>query len=581
MKLQPLFYKLLILSLLFFYNSILLSEDIFTLSKNSILKGEPLILKYDYKGKGDIQLPKNVYSENGVTAEYIGIEESVNIINMNITRKKSVKFRIVTSKDGNLTTPNIVLNVDGTSISSGNIPFTVSKDKYNPPRRNSFFDFEDDIFDNRIPGFGSKRAFIEPEEDDLIIRFETNRNKVFIGETIVGYYILYYKNMELPFFERSEGKMANFPYFTSEILSDITINTRDTARLNGKDYFVQPYHRLVYALTPIKAGNYTLGETNFYVEGSNSSYFSQKPISSKSKIVEVSNLPLPYPNGFKGEVGDYNIRLNLTSISGHKDTPIRFHVRVYGEGSGSYIFNPLENLCSDKTKCNAEISLMGEERSKTFIKLKNGTYGFYSDINFEYSLTPKSIGSLKIPDLIIPFFNPTTEKYESMILDFPEIKIEDRKPDKVIETKEETDFLTRFFLILISISIVYLIYTFRDLGKEIAPGLKKGLEFFVLSMSKKLPDKFIQSIFNSFLLNSDLVKKVDRIDRICLNKKDALLKNHLIQKGLNKQEAEFLVSIKRENRNAHFRDFYFHLDQEKQKRLLNCSNLLKQEDFNE
>jgi hypothetical protein len=120
------------------------AEPVFRLSKNEILKGEPLTAQFEFKGGADIKVPKNIISNNNVTAEYIGTEESVSIINMNVTRKKIVKFRIVTSKDGNLKTPDIIVESEGKEIHSGEENFTVSKEKYVP--KNNWFDFGEDIF---------------------------------------------------------------------------------------------------------------------------------------------------------------------------------------------------------------------------------------------------------------------------------------------------------------------------------------------------------------------------------------------------------------------------------------------------
>ncbi len=135
------FGRILLYNLLLLFSFSLSAESFFRLSKESILKGEPLTAQFEFKGGVNVKVPKNIISQNGVTAEYIGTEESVSIINMNVSRKKIVKFRIVTSKDGDLFTPDILVLVDGNEVHSGEISFSVSKDKYVP--KNNWFDFGD------------------------------------------------------------------------------------------------------------------------------------------------------------------------------------------------------------------------------------------------------------------------------------------------------------------------------------------------------------------------------------------------------------------------------------------------------
>ncbi len=73
-----------------------------SLSKDTILKGEPLELRIEIGGSDpEVSLSKNVFSENGVTAEYVGLEDNTTIINTKVTHKKIVKFRILGSNSGN------------------------------------------------------------------------------------------------------------------------------------------------------------------------------------------------------------------------------------------------------------------------------------------------------------------------------------------------------------------------------------------------------------------------------------------------------------------------------------------------
>lgn len=539
-----------------------------------------MILRYELKGSGEVKVPKNIISEDGVTAEYIGVEESVNIVNMKVSRKKTVKFRIVTSKDGDLKTPDISIESEGGVVHSGRMEFHVSQEKYVP--RNSFFDFGDDFFDGRVHGLNRGRAYIEPLEDDLMIKFETNRTQIFVGETVIGYFLLYYKNLDTPFIERNEGRLLTFPYFTSELLSDVSITSRDKAKINGKEYSLQPYQREVYAITANKKGSFDLGEAEFFVEGAPTSYFSQRTMNSSGKSILVKELPQPAPQGFTGDVGSYRTAVSLNSRTAFLGSPIRFTVKVYGEGTASNLFNPLEKICQNPSDCDFEISLINEERSKKFVKLKNGSYGFYSELSFEYSLVPRKEGKLVLPSAKIHFFNPDTESYEIAEINISEIAVGARKEIEKTSIAEEVPYFRYMVYVLVGLSLSYLIYTFRDLLILLPGFLSQKMTDLSGYLLKRTPPGYLEkvhSLLPGFSLNRD--PGIEKLDRIAGNKKSALLKNYLIQKGFSKQDSEFLTRIKKDNGNLPFRDFFYKLDEQTKKKLYECVKHLHQEDLNE
>ncbi len=554
------------------------AEPVFRLSKTEILKGEPLTAQFEFKGGVDVKVPKNIISQSNVTAEYIGTEESVSIINMNVTRKKIVKFRIVTSKDGNLKTPDIIVEVDGKEIHSGEESFTVSKEKYVP--KNNWFDFGEELFGGRLGGF-TKRAFTEPEEDDLLVKFETTRNSVYLGEPIVGYYLLYYKNLVAPFMERNEGKVLNFPYFSLDSLGEVTITSKERTTISGKEYMIVPYQREVFAITPLKKGVYEIGEAEFFIEGSPTSYFSQRPIVSEKKKIIVKDFPSPKPVGFTGEVGDYSVKLIIPSKEIFTMVPHRIKLKIYGEGSGTYFRNPLEKLCDTKSKCNFDISMIGENRNRKFVKLKEGGYGFYSELEFEYSILPKEVGKLNFPEYEIHFFNPFRESYESRTIQFPGLIAKEKPPIKKEEDPKNVSYISLYISILIGISITYLLYRFRDLIPVLYTNSKEaGLHFIKNLFYDWIPERKRKKILHK--LNFVLEDRDGlELDILVGQKKDTLLKNFLLHKGLNKEEAEYLSKVKSSNGNRKFTEILPDLSVETRQKILKIKGKLIQEERNE
>jgi hypothetical protein len=522
----------------------------------------------------NVKVPKNIISQNGVTAEYIGTEESVSIINMNVTRKKIVKFRIVTSKDGDLITPDIIVLVDGNEVHSGEISFSVSKDKYVP--KNNWFDFGDELFDGRLQGFG-KRAFTEPSEGDLFVKFETTRSTIYLGEPIIGYYNLYYKNVVSPFIERNENKILNFPYFSSDLLSDVTIASKDRVIQGGSEYAIAPYQREVYALTPLKKGVYEIGEAEFLIEGSPTSYFSPRTLVSDKKRVVIKELPSPVPPEFKGEVGDYSVKVLVPSKQFYEGIPGRIKLKIYGEGSGTYINNPLEMICNTNNKCSFEISMIGENRNRKFVKLKEGGYGFYSELEFEYSVLPKKEGTLLFPKINFVYFSPTNETYEIKSIVLPELTINTKPPIEKEELISDTNYTILFINVLLFFSGTFLVYRFRyDI-----PYATKALIIYMSSKTKKvifdlIPEKKRLFLQQKFSLGFE-DKEGQDLDLFIGNKKDTLLKNFLIQKGLSKEDSGFLSRVKSSHGNRKFVEILPDLNAESRHKILKIKDQLIQE----
>ena len=557
---------------LIFCSTQIYADVSFRLSKKNILKGEPMIAQFEVRGSTNIRVNKNVISQNGVTAEYTGSEESVSIVNMNMTRKKIVKFRIVTAKTGNLKIPDLVIEVDGREVHSGEEEFSVSNEKYVP--KNNWFDFGDDIFEGRFPGIG-RRTYSEPEEGDLRVKFQTTRNSLYVGEPVVGYFVLYYKNVVQPFFERNEGKPLNFPYFTANLIEESGVTIKASEE-DSEEYTISAYQREAYILTPLKKGVYDLGESEFLVEGSPTSYFSQRPILAEKKRLIVKDLPRPQPEGFLGEVGDYNIRVISNTKNLNAGTPHRIKISITGEGTGTYIRDPLENICSTKNSCNFDISLIGENRNRKFNKLKDGGYGFISEMEFEYSTVPKEKGNIKFPPVSLVIFNPFKEIYETKPIRIPDFSVGDALPVEKEPTTPETNYLGYYIYGLLFLSGVFLVYRFREILPSPVFIVKK-----ILSGMGTIILAFLPAEKRKMILSRIPISPVDSdgraLDTMIGNKKDSLLKNFLIQKGLNREEAEFLSKLKSSHGNKNFSEILPILDEPIRQKILTIKQKLRGE----
>ncbi len=515
------------------------------ISQNKIKKGEPLYLLVEANAGENVENRRHIHSAKGVTAEFIGTEQSYSMINGRSSVKKILKFRVVTSKDGALETPSIQLSVNGQDKNIDPIQFSVSKEKYAPQIS------DDDIespFDDLIPPWmrGKKKtSYTEPSEDDLVVIFETTRDRVYLGETSVGYYNLYYKNVKKPLMERTDAQSPSFPYFGFEYLSEAGVSVTDSRGIyKGKEYSLAPYQRDIFALTPLKTGKFRLGDSSFTVEGSPSSYFSARSISAVPKTVTVMSLPSPAPSDFTGEVGEYTASVSLTGQEFHLGESVPILLKIKGKGSGTLIRNPLEKFCTEK-KCEGNLVFSGDLKKKQFAEQGKGVYGFNSDMEFRYSFLPERTGEYHLGEAKISFFNPYSDKYDAAVIEIPKFTVQEKRiAEKGPVSYERSNIFLYLFYFLFLGSITFLAYRFRDLLLN---------SFYALKNTSLFPG--IPDDIHSF-------------DLLAGNKKEVLLKNFLCTKGYSPVNAEEIVHFRRKNQSLGFAELYKSLDRQGRKRLL-------------
>jgi hypothetical protein len=531
------------------------------LSKSKILKGEPLQLFVEFQGKSSVRNVQVVTTQNGVSAEYLGVEENISIVNGKVSQKKILKYRVITPKDGSLQTPEIKVVENGTEVMVPSIPFQVSKEKY--VEQATEVDDLGGLFDQM---FGYKRnrptrraEAINPK--DVHAFFHLNRDKVYVGETVVGYYALYYKNVSRLFLERNEMKSVEFPYFTSELLTNVTIETSATDVYKGEVYNIQPYQREVYALTPLRKGKFEIGSAQFSLIDTIDAMLSQNSISAQPKTVRVLELPEPIPSNFSGEVGDYKLNIKSKQESIHLGEPFQIELIISGKGTGLLFKDPVSSFCQSQA-CKARFSLLGEKRDRRFVKLSEGKYGFASNVSFTYSFFPEQEGVFDLGEMEISYFNPEMENYQVSRAKFPSIVV---KPARILadtDVEGSGGFYKVLLVCLLSMSAGFLVYRFL-------PDLKNGIQEF-----SRFQDKLPSYLKDRFGL---VPPEIEDIESIVGKKTDALLKNYLIQKGYPPHLAEELTRWKRVKGNRNFLEIYKELkNQEKAEIVKLVRELLKE-----
>ncbi|WP_167837231.1 BatD family protein [Leptospira kobayashii] len=509
----------------------LFSEEVsFRLSQNLVTKGESLELEIRLSGDKSLKLIRNSYEENGVKAVYSGSGSETQIINFKVSRSKIIKFRILADKTGKNKVPPVQVSVENDIVTCPELYFTVES---KPPS-------------NRRKGNGSlfDRIFGDPSEEDEKtespeVVFHTNKQKVYIGEPIVGYYVLYYRGYRQAYLERDPNQSISFPFFLAETLKQVTVQIDPMVVRNGKEKNTLVFEKEIYGLTPLKSGNFTIGSTNFVVGDSMRFGAFQESIPVHTERITVLELPKGKPPGYKGAIGDYHLLADYQNAEIKLGETFYFKIKVSGSGGGDGLDHPLESR-------KEGLHFLSSQKSKTFRQLSTGEYGFYSEIEYLYSFEPRSLGKTSIGEATIHFFSPSSQSYQTKTLTLPDISVLPNTLSKQSDSWKATKKANADWT-----GNPYLIW------------------FVVLSIFVGVGTTIV------FRRQEDTKSGLIILDQRIGSKKNQILNDYLIKKGVVPKDAEKIVELRSAFPEKSFSEIFRYCDKLTKRMLVETSKLIQ------
>ncbi|MBY0315518.1 MAG: BatD family protein [Bdellovibrionales bacterium] len=340
-------------------------------------------------------------------------------------------FTYIAEKNGDLVIPSVEIKVgDKIQKSSPGIIKVYAAGaggKKRPQPRKSPFGDDEDMFSSdpfermekmeeqfnqllqRRFGAGGGSGFLAipniNEKDAFFIVAEVDKTEVYKGEQIVGSWYLYTKAGVR---EIDTLKYPELKGFWKEDIELATLLNFQQDTLNG-----QPYNKALlasYALFPIDEGKATIDPYKAKVVLITP--LGQAVTATKSsESIPVLVKPLPVegrPADFSGAVGEYQMRAEVENVTFVAHQPFLLRVRFEGKGNAKQFELPNLNL-------NPAIEVYDVKNDAKYFK--TGT----SYKEFEVFLIPRQAGPVTIPAITSSYFNPRTQKYES--LSSQEIKI--------------------------------------------------------------------------------------------------------------------------------------------------------------
>ena len=246
--------------------------------------------------------------------------------------------------------------------------------------------------------------------NDIFVRIEMSKPRVYEQQAVVCTIKLYTKYQVSQFIPTLQPSFDGF--LIEEIPMQPSLNNVETH--NGQQYMVAVLKKCI--LYPQQSGKLTITSGNYDVNvvqyenyrtifGTLSQPVEKKlVVKSNTATVNILPLPEPKPDDFSGAVGRFTV---ATSI---KPTPLK----TYQAATYSYVITGTGNLKYIKAPTIDFPKEMDVYDPKTNVRVNPGAGDMSGSVQVDFPFIPQFAGEFKIPASQFTFFNPETEKYESI-----------------------------------------------------------------------------------------------------------------------------------------------------------------------
>lgn len=493
----------IILFILFSIVDLFAGDPKFYLSQTRAELGEPVFVIVEAEGSAEVRVIEKEFQGHGIRAVYWGMEDSTTIVNFKAYRKKILKYRLVVSAPGKYSVPEVAVDVEGKRYGASGLMVEFGPRRAATRNPNSIW--------NR---FFSTEDTQGPADGDLKVVFQLDKKEVWVGEPVLGFFALYYRNAIRPYFDRDPSSSIEFPYFRSEVITGVGLTIPESVIYEGVQYDTSPYNKEFFVLTPLKRGEFSLGSTGFHLEGQLQSYFHMRTVKTIPGRIQVRDLPLPSPPNFGGAVGKFEMTLEDIPKETNLGDPFQFRLVLRGKGNLSSIKDPLRSSCP-KRDCYPDITFLQLRPQKEFKELDPGEYGFYLNHSFSYSVLPKEEGTWQESDLKFSYFDPKFGKYTDVSVRFPPVHVGPPRPKSNLPESEKSSGVSYGYVWILTL------------------GIFAGALGFFLTVYWK--GKFAAD------------RLLKRLDLWIGSKRGFVLKHSALGRGLSEEEASLLAGWKSED----------------------------------
>ena len=252
-------------------------------------------------------------------------------------------------------------------------------------------------------------------DENLHLVAEVSKTNPYLNEAVSVVYKLYVS----PSISISNYRPLDNPKYNNFWSHDIpvTIRNAQNGTYQGKSYRYVILKRVI--LYPQKSGKLDIEplslEVTVQVPSNKRDFFGGRIYSETNKTVSagkrtINAKPLPLegkPADFSGAVGDFDFSVTTSKASLNASESLQAKVEVSGKGNLKLFQLPEPNLPSSLEVYDPEF----DEKVSTSISGSRGT------VSNNYTVVPQFKGKYPIPPISFSYFNPKTEKYNTLSSD--------------------------------------------------------------------------------------------------------------------------------------------------------------------
>lgn len=249
-------------------------------------------------------------------------------------------------------------------------------------------------------------------DENLHLVAEVSKTNPYLNEAISVVYKLYVS----PNISVSNYQPLDNPKYNNFWSQDIKVSrlSAQNGTYQGKPYRYVVLKRVV--LYPQKAGKLEIEPLSLDVTvdvptrqrdffGGRIYSQTNKTVSAGNRVINVKSLPVAnQPADFTGAVGDFEFSVNTSKTSLNATESLQATVEVSGKGNLKLFKLPEPELPSALEVYEPEFT---EE-------VRTNLGGMQGKVSNRYTIVPAFRGKYPIPSISFSFFNPKTEKYESL-----------------------------------------------------------------------------------------------------------------------------------------------------------------------
>jgi hypothetical protein len=327
---------------------------------------------------------------DGLAVIDLDISTNVSVIKSKIHTEVTYVYRLQPRRTGLLTIPPVSVKIDDKIYKTPPISINVRPGAAPVPS----------------PGNEARPENISPPPDfqgqDFFVESQVNLLTPYVSQQIIHTF-RFYQAIQLYQEPQYEG-----PRFTGFETMGLPVREYNLD-IAGRTYLITEIRT---ALFPKNPGNTTIGPGQLILLGN----FYEEPFEMYTGpvTVKVQSLPNNAPPGFKGAVGQYEIKAWSSPQVAIIHQPASFYVAVSGTGNIHTLPEPVWPELSSWRVYNTLTSLTADTREDGLV---SGTRVF------ERLIVPDQIGDFTIPPATLVYFDPVAAEYRTITTNPLEVKV--------------------------------------------------------------------------------------------------------------------------------------------------------------